>query len=436
LSLATGIQECGFEAAVFDIDAYEGGQPEMADRVADYCPDLVGLPVLTTGYFLRSVRDFCQLVRKRLPNTRIVLGGPHATAWPEKTLEWFEDADYVLVGEADETLCELASQVSANVAEPAVPGLFRRHEREIVGTPPAEPPKDLDSIPIPDRKLLWGNFERGLYWRLDHEGPVETLLTSRGCPYSCKFCFKISKGIRMRSPEHVVQELVYLAELGISGIDICDDLFTANKRRCTTICNLILDAGLKLDIKVRSRVDRVDEELLALLLKAGVKAVTYGFESGSQAVLDAMNKRTTVEQNYEAVRMTKKAGLRCYADLFVGYPGETPETIAETEKFLLTARPTVINGGILSPLPRTKVYDEAKGNGTLVGDWSLDGPEPYVKLPWMEDCSSLWAHYKRMRNRFYKHPAILLSMALNAPSLFNAHHWRKGLAFIRTMIQK
>ncbi|MCK4826370.1 radical SAM protein, partial [bacterium] len=169
----------------------------------------------------------------------------------------------------------------------------------------------------------------------------------------------------------------------------------------------ILEKGWELAIKCRGRVNKVDPELLALMKKAGVRSVTFGIESGSQKVLDAMNKQTTVEQNYEAIRMVRAAGLQCYADLFLGFPGETPDTIKETSDFLMKAKPTGINMGCLFPLHGTKVYEEAKGNGTLIGDWGLLEKYPRVRLSWFDDIEELQQEWHRVARRFWLNPWVI-----------------------------
>jgi anaerobic magnesium-protoporphyrin IX monomethyl ester cyclase len=435
LGLATSLRDtAGQEVAVFDVDGYSGGLDELIRKVADYKPDVVGTPVITDSQFLKCVRTLTQEVRIKLPKVKIIVGGPHPSALPQQTLEWYPEVDMVLAGEADHTLCELITQLESNVAKPEVAGLCYRSGGESVLIPLGDPPKDLDALPIPDRSFLSENYKSGVYWRMDHKGTSDYVMTGRGCPFSCKFCFKVTKGYRARSAEHVVKELTYLASFGVSSIDIEDDLFTANKKRCIAICHMIRDTGLRLDMKVRSRVDTIDEELLSELKKAGVKTIVYGLESGSQTVLDAMRKKTSVQRNLDVVRMTKKAGLKCYADMFIGFPGETPETIAETERFLFKARPTVINSGVLFPLPCTEVYDEAKAAGTLVGDWSIDGCPPYVKLPWIDDISQLWEIAAHMDSRFYSHPAVLIGMLRHAPLTLNRRQLLAGWRFFRNRV--
>jgi len=421
---------------VFDRDAHDGGMPEMINRIVEFKPDLFGIPIFTVPQSLTEALAITNEVRSKLPNTTIVAGGPHVTACPEETLDWFPAVDFVLQGEADDKLCQLVEQLESNASQPQVPGLCYRSDGQNVVTPPGPPPPNLDSIPIPDRKLLWYGYEKKVYWRIGRRGIADIVITSRGCPFNCRFCFKVEKRFRYRSPDNVVNELLYLNSLGIRSIDLEDDLWTVPKSRCLEICRLIRDAGLRLDLKVRSRVDTIDEEMLAEMRKIGVTSIVYGFESGSQPVLDAMGKKTQVQRNYEVVRMTKKAGILCFADMFLGFPGETPETLAETERFLVTARPTAINMGCLTPFPGTQVYLEAKKKGMLVGDWAIGSPPPYVKLDWMTDWSSLIKFHSRIMRRYYTHPLVLLGTLRSCMFKIGPRQWLSGFRLLMRMVRR
>jgi radical SAM superfamily enzyme YgiQ (UPF0313 family) len=170
-------------------------------------------------------------------------------------------------------------------------------------------------------------------------------------------------------------------------------------------------------------VNDVDPELLALMKKAGVHSVTFGIESGSQKILDAMNKQTTVEQNFEAIRMVRTAGLQCYADLFLGFPGETPDTIKETSDFLMKAKPTGINMACLYPLHSTEVYEQAKHNGTLVGDWGILEDYPWVKLPWFNDIDELRKEWCKISRRFWLNPGVIARGIKSNIKYFSPHDY-------------
>ncbi len=427
LYLATSLQKRNSEVTVFDRDGFLD-EREMIAMVVDSRPEVLGIPIFTRN--LREAFIISQEFRRRLPNLIIIAGGPHPTACPDNTLNLIPEINFVLCGESDYTFCEVVEQLQSNVAYPKTAGLYYWSDGKIVLNQVGIAPQDLNMIPFPNRKLLWDNYKKGLYWRIGRKGVTDLMITSRGCPFNCKFCFKIERGYRFRSPENVVNELVYLASIGIKNVDFADDLFTLNKSRCIEICRLLRETGLKFDLKVRSRVDTIDDEMLAEMRKSGVRIVVYGFESGSQKVLNAMNKKTKVERNYEVVHMTKKAGLQCFADMFIGFPGETPETLAETEKFLLKARPTAVNMGILYPLPATQVYLEAKKNGSLIGDWSLDG-FPYVKLPWMEDFSTIVKYYNKIIRRYYLNPFVIFSFLRY--NLFKISPWQclKTISYLK-----
>jgi radical SAM superfamily enzyme YgiQ (UPF0313 family) len=158
----------------------------------------------------------------------------------------------------------------------------------------------------------------------------------------------------------------------------------------------LIRRGNRIPIKVRSRVDAVDMELLREMKRAGVDTIVYGLESGSQRMLDAFGKRTTVDQNVRACRMARRAGLNCLGDMILFYPGETRETLRETEAFLQAARPTAAKFYVLSPLPETAIYRQAEADGSLVGRWGPNGTTPWVRLEAFEGIEEMQALAKRM----------------------------------------
>lgn len=412
LYLATSLLKNDFETAVFDPDGYRKGVQELARDLVKYNPDLIGISVLTDTSYFRNIRFLCKYFRDKMPNARILLGGVHATILPEQMFDWFPEIDFVLRGEADITLCTLAKQLKANASVANVPGLCFMSQGKIAMLPINDYIKNLDDLPIPDRRLLWNNYKRGVYYRIEHRGATDIMITSRGCPSNCRFCSKMSKGYRQRSAESIIKEMEYLSSLGIKSIHIEDNLFVADKKRVMEVCRLIKKLGLRLNLKVRSRVDTIDRQMFEELRSAGVTSVVYGIESGSQKVLDAMGKKTSVKQNYEAIRLAKEAGLRCYADMLCGFPGETPETLIETQTFLLKTRPFFAAIGALIPIPGTPVYEEAKANGTLRRDWSIDGPTPYVCLSAFRSHAELLKRIHSVDKRFYLNHRVILGYVL------------------------
>jgi len=407
LYLGTQLQRAGHAVVVLDRRNFPR-QTDFLSALRQVGADLIGFPLYADCYALTY--ELINKVRRFAPSTKIVLGGPEVSANLDGVAETFQGkADFLLCGEADYTLAQLADALAAGAPDAlaSIDGLTYWSGGEIRHNRPAEPVKDIDGVPFPDRDLISPHDWSRHYYRIGLKRPSDVILTSRGCPFSCRFCYRLAPGYRARSPENVLDEMAYIYARGTRGLSIIDDNFLSSRKRCVAILEGMLRRGWDFTIKCRGRVHSVDPELLALMKRAGVRAVTYGLESGSQKVLDAMGKKTTVEQNYHAIRITREAGLLCYVDLFLGYPGETRQTIRETSDFLAKARPTGINMGVLFPLHGTYIYDQAQRDGTLVGDWGLLEDYPWVKLPWIDDVEDLWDEHRRTSRRFWLNPRVL-----------------------------
>ena len=162
------------------------------------------------------------------------------------------------------------------------------------------------------------------------KGPFTFIVTSRGCPAGCKYCIKhvtYQNTVRVRSAENVVEELEYLGQLGITNIHMYADLFTVNREHVVSICNLILERGLKIRWTCNSRVDYVDEEMLALMGKAGCWMISWGIESSNEMILKRARKGYKKEQAFKALRWAKAAGIKNWGYFIIGLPGETEDTI-------------------------------------------------------------------------------------------------------------
>jgi len=293
--LGATLERAGHQVSILDHDYDVRANGSLLGRLAGSEPDLIGIPVFSTG--LRHASHFLADARRHCPKSRIVLGGPQATADPIGVLGLFPEAQFVLRGEADESIVALASALHGGSDLSVVPGLTFREGTELIRNEDARLPTNLDALPLPARHLLFHAYKAGTYWRAGFRGPTDTVSTSRGCPFGCRFCYRISSRYRSRSAEAVVQELVSIRQRGIRNIHIVDDLFVLERDRCLAICDAIRELNIGLRMKVRARVDCVDEELLRALKSAGVRTIVYGIESGSQRMLDAMAKRATVEQN-------------------------------------------------------------------------------------------------------------------------------------------
>lgn len=392
--LATSIEDAGHEARVFD---FAGSFAEIGDyfkEVAAFAPHVIGLTSYTP--YIKSFHRLTRELRRAVPDgTLMVVGGPHPTVWPQWTLEKMPQFDYAVCGEADRAMGRLVQMLDGKASAESVPGLVAREDGRIRVNPRDEIVA-LDSLPQVRRSFLDRYYKRQMYWDMAARAPLDMMITSRGCPYSCTFCFKVEKKWRFRGAEHVLAEFEELARRGVRSVHVQDDAFTANRKRCLEICRGLISARFRFELKVRSRVNNVDADLLAVMKKAGVRQIIYGIESGSQKILDVMNKKATVEMNRKTIELTKKAGIACYADIMLGMPGEDRDTIDETIAFLLSTKPIVGYIPVLYPLPGTRVYEEAKAQGALVGDWDVESDWPWVKLPWASSSDDIYRESRRV----------------------------------------
>jgi len=223
-----------------------------------------------------------------------------------------------------------------------------------------EPVKDLDCVPFPARHLInWSKYKRGIYWGKECLSLAVSMITSRGCPFSCIFCSShcvFGRRVRFRSVGNVVAEIHQVLDtLGYRGFNFHDDTFCVNRKRVADLCREFTP----LDIVWRclTRADTVDHEILTAMKNSGCKEVILGMESGSQKILNNLRKGTTVEQNLRAMKLIKESGIQLKVGIIVGSPGETWETVKETEKLLKQCPPDFWNVSVFTPLPGSDVWN-------------------------------------------------------------------------------
>jgi radical SAM superfamily enzyme YgiQ (UPF0313 family) len=312
----------------------------------------------------------------------VVAGGPHATFFPDQVLAC-GNVDIVVTGEGEATMVELAVALERGTGLDEVSGIVFRKGQDIVATPPRSRTENLDAFPFP----AYGTFDLSQYKSPEIPSCYQNLpgthvVTSRGCPFTCRFC-SVNRFFNgkwaFRSPGNVVDELEALInDFGVRHVYFSDDLFSLRPERAISICKEILDRKLELVWMAETRVDCVDGEMLRWMRRAGCYRVYYGVESGSPAILRAINKGFTVRQVAAAFDLTHKAGIEPCCFLMVGNPGETPQTISETVALMHAIRPaTMPTIGITTILPGTDLYDLSKRQG-LINDayWSTDGAPP------------------------------------------------------------
>ena len=404
LYLGTALRGAGIEPRVLDANALALSDEEIAEATREFAPDLVGVPLYTE--IMAPVHRLVSRLAEAVPGTRFIFGGPHASALPEHTIENYPQVDFVLRGESELSFPALCETLRRGGALGEVGGLSWRKGDALVHNPDAEFARALDAVGEPARDLVADVYDRKRYYSLlVRQRPVDTIMTSRGCPFHCNFCYNQNHTYRYCSADHVLGEIVSIRQRGIRNIEIVDDTFTFNRDRAMDIFRRILAEKLGISFRIKSRVNVVDAEFLALARKAGAYLIAYGCESGDDEMLRRMNKRTKAEDNARAIRMTKEAGIACHTSWVLGYPGETPESIGRTVDFIVRTKPTTAQVALLRPYPQTVAYQEAKDAGLLRGDWSVHSDEyPWVQLPWVESRHELEKVVQSAVRRVYYRP--------------------------------
>ena len=317
--------------------------------------------------------------------------GTHVTAMPTETLRDYPALDFVIRGEPELTFRELIDvcegrqdrqpqwvqdmlrhtdpswePVSTGIdGEPdlsPIKGLLWRRQGEIVSNPPRNFIADLNELPIPLYKLLpLDTYRMPLI-----KGPFTFLVTSRGCTAGCKYCIKhvsYQWSTRLMSPERIMRELWVLHDLGIHNIHMYADLFTISREQVIGLCELIIKEGLKIKWTCNSRVDYVDEEMLKLMGKAGCWMISWGIESGSEAILKRAAKGADPKKARRALTWAKQAGIKNWGYFIIGLPGESVETIRQTIDFAKSLPVDLALFHIAAPYPGTPFFFEVIENG-------------------------------------------------------------------------
>ncbi|HPI03270.1 MAG TPA: radical SAM protein [Candidatus Goldiibacteriota bacterium] len=401
------LEKEGVQVSIIDMQV-EYDTPENILKSLNYKPDFVGISAVTTTYNDGLV--IAGLCRKIFPSARIIFGGVHPTFSPEEVLS-HDEADYVIRGEGEETLLKLVK----GEKEENIKGLSYKNEGRIIHNPDCDLIKDLDALPVPAYHML--RVERyvpslGAYKRL----PGISMITSRGCPGKCKYCFGSYLGnrIRFHSYEYMLKTVRMLKkDYGIKEIAFYDDTFTAFKNNLKLFCEGLINEKLDITWVCFARVDFIDAELLALMKKAGCHQVLYGVESGNQEILKALGKSTTLERVEEAVRMTKKAGIECRTSFMLGNPGDTEETLQQTIDFSIKLDADLAMYNITTPFPGTEMYKWAQDNGYLMtNDWSkYDFSTAVMNLPTVSP-EKIEEYYHRAHRLFYGRPKYLIKRVL------------------------
>ncbi|MCX6340335.1 MAG: radical SAM protein [Candidatus Aureabacteria bacterium] len=368
LYLATFLQRRGIETGVIDGEIKGLTVDEIVQRIAASAPDLIGISAMTPQ--LPVALTIARQIKSLEKNIKTCLGGAHANATMEESLTICPELDFVIYGEGEYPLWELCLKPD-NHHWPLVEGLIYRD-----GTGKIQKNRHRAFIPDIDElnPLSYRMLDMISYSMPYLPGKnVASMIVSRGCPYHCSYCDAyISQGkkLRLRTPALIVDEIRSIVQdHGIRHFSFKDSTFTLNRAHSMHLMEEIQRANLKMSWRCNSRVDCVDRELLGEMKKAGCSMILYGAESGSQTILDNLQKGTTVGQIIEAFRMTHEAGIKTYAAFMLGNPGETQETAQQTIDLAKKLNPDIAVFFFTTAYPGTAIYTQGLRDHTVQENW-------------------------------------------------------------------
>ncbi len=404
--IAAVLEKQNYKVKILDCIVQPLSNEEFLQEFNSFNPDIVGFTSVTST--IRSAYRLSAMVKENKPEVVTIIGGPHATAMPDECLN--EAIDFVVSGEGEETIKDLL----ANLKKPEkVNGLIFKRKGEIIHTAPRAFIRDLDALPMPARHLFPSlklyKGQEGLGNRI----PVASIITSRGCPFKCAFCFKAVFGnkFRARSAESIVKEWTFLVkEYKVKEISIVDDSFTTSKKRVHAVCDYLIENKLTIPWSCPNgiRVDLIDLELVQKMRRAGCYRVALGIESGSQAIIDSIGKNITLEQVEHAIKCCKKVGIKTMGFFMLGNLAENEDTMRKTINFAIKLNPTYAQFLIGMPFPGSRFYNEVIKNGELyIDNWDQYG------------------NYEKLASYKYKQitPALLLKMHKEA---YRRYYFRFG----------
>jgi len=373
------LEDQGIENEVYDTTF--SSKKDFQNYLITNCPRVIGIYVnlMTKINVLETIR----FIKKNLSDTFIILGGPEVRYSAENFLRY--GADYIVIGEGEETMTELVNSLllvpagmetsSADQevqSKKSITGIAFLEKGEFVQTAERDKIKDLNELSIPNRKKI--NLHLYLdAWKRHHGKNALSVSTMRGCPYTCKWCSRAVYGLsyRRRTPEKVVEELVQLKkDYNPDSLWFVDDVFTISHKWLTAFRDELKNQNAFIPYECITRADRLNEEVIQTLKETGCFRVWIGAESGSQKVIDLMDRRVDVNQVRDMIKLTKKHGIEAGTFIMLGYPGETEEDIEETIHHLKESNPDHFTITVAYPIRGTELFQEIEAVQTTKLDWS------------------------------------------------------------------
>lgn len=402
LSIAAYLMKNGVDVDIYNCNGpfQDTGIREFMNRITSARPDIIGFTSTTSG-FMDAYRQ-AEIIKKTVPDIRIVFGGVHVSALREKILEAFPCIDFLITGEGEKAMAELAGGGKPDTIQ----GLIFRDGPEIRSNGLRTDLCELDELPFPAYKKLEGFPEAYEAPIFNYpSAPCATIISSRGCPYQCSYCDRsvFRRSFRFNSAEYLYEHMVFLKkEFSVRHIFFYDDLFTFHRKRIEDFCGLLRDKPLHMTFNCAVRVGHIDERLLKMLKAAGCWMVSLGIESGDPELLSRHKSNADLNEMKSSIKMIQKCGIRAKGLFMMGLPGETEKTIKKTADFITDLQLDDMNMTKFTPFPGSPIYKTIHEEGAFNEKWELMNCLNFVFVPkGIESKERLDELYNAFIKRFY-----------------------------------
>jgi anaerobic magnesium-protoporphyrin IX monomethyl ester cyclase len=428
LYIGAYLEDCGYQVRIFEFmdELYPPNirfNEKLFQQLIDYNPEIIGFGVISST--MKITRRLFPQMKAAFPSAPIICGGKHGTSNPEDFLS--QGADVCVLGEGEITVPELFDALNFDEPLEKVRGIAYLENGQLRCND-ERPFLPLDHIKRPAFHLV--DYDKFVDCRLQsipgHYLRTGFIFGSRGCPYQCTFCMtNIRIKYRERSIDDLLDEMEWqIKTYNIEAFVILDDLFYLKEKRVIEFCEKIKQRGIKTKFMCHGRVDKAKVEIVHLMKEAGLLLLAVGVESGSQKILDAMQKGTTVEQNLKAFEVYNQVGINTFAFIIVGHPEETEEDRELTRQMLKTIKATNVAVNYYMPMPGTDSYQFELENAKYLVDgddfedftYTTDYPEFSTSVP-LDQLKQIGDEFQAMslvnRNKnLFSYPDFIRDMSL------------------------
>lgn len=356
--LAGACHKEDIEVEIMDVNLSNLNGQDILDAIRKKDFHVVGMGGFATQ--LKSTIELSNLIKNNCKDVTVIVGGIQVFGCEDFILA-NSRADIICVGESEITLPRLVHAIYKDNDFSGIPSIaYRRQDNEVVRNEGFFLVENLDEISFPKYDLfqmeryITGNFHSTIGRR------TADFICSRGCPYKCIYCINSSRPVKLRyrSPENIISEIRFLKKnYSVNDFTFADEIFEVDKKRALEICEAI--KGEDITWLTSCRADRIDDKIVSTMKKAGCRMIIVGFESGSQKILNAMNKRVNVKTYYDAINILRKQGMHFFANFMIGMPEESEDTVRESEKFCID-NDLIFGSGYVTPFPGSKLYEDIR----------------------------------------------------------------------------